>query len=274
MSPATQPHNTKLHFTKHRGAIKSGIIKNIMEIEGDGLPTSLRLYPRNTPEILINLADPILGRIQNRRITAEGTTIQGSKKTYVEAEHPPSCDFISIRFTPNGIYKLFGIPQTEFTNHLYQLGDIMDDPIHLIDTLKNTTITRERIQHINQWLQLHISQMEVPMNLLSDFIIHHLSRDPSLTVKKLVEKTGYTRKHLAQRFKKETGLTIKKFQKIQRVYRILKQVNDVPQPPWARLACHHGYFDQSHFIRDFKRFTGLTPTEYTRLEISENKIKS
>jgi AraC-like DNA-binding protein len=42
----------------------------------------------------------------------------------------------------------------------------------------------------------------------------------------------------------------------------LTLIGQQPQPDWAELAGACGYFDQAHFIRDFRKFSGLSPTSY------------
>lgn len=78
----------------------------------------------------------------------------------------------------------------------------------------------------------------------------------------LAELTGYTRKHLGRRFKEEAGLTIKEYQKINRLRRVRESISEREHVHWAEVACEHGFYDQSHLIRDFKRYTGHTPTDY------------
>ncbi|MFH5832068.1 helix-turn-helix domain-containing protein [Halalkalibaculum sp. DA3122] len=256
-------HN--LAFTKFRSPTLLGFIKDIVEVRGHAVETTKRLYPRNTPEILINLAQPIRGNVRGKTAVIEQCTIQGSKTEFVNAWHPRNCHFISIRFTPNGYYKLLGVPQKSFTDHVLQLEDIMDRELEaLISTLQEAPTTIKRFQILKKWLQSIEPKTNHNSQLISDFILNQFNRKPGLTVKQLTDKTGFTRKHLVQRFKEEAGLTIKQYQKIHRIYRVLKEIDNTDQISWARIACQYGFYDQSHFIRDFKRYTGFTPSDYLK----------
>jgi len=57
-------------------------------------------------------------------------------------------------------------------------------------------------------------------------------------------------------------MTPKRFCRVQRFQRLLRRIGDGPRIDWldAALAC--GYFDQAHFIHEFREFSGLSPTEY------------
>lgn len=238
-------------------------VKGIVEIKGGSAPSSLRLYPRNTPEILINLADPIEGEIGSQTRVFKKVTIQGSKTDYVDVYHPMNCYFISIRFTTNGYYKILGVPQKLFTDDFPRIDYVIDSDVdHLIKNLRNIPSIEKRFQTLCRWLNEDIRRRDIPSKLLSDIIIARLKQNPHLSVGQLAEQTGYTRKHLVHQFKEEAGLTIKEYQKINRLQRVRKSVSEREDVPWAQVACEHGFYDQSHLIRDFKRYTGCTPTDY------------
>lgn len=252
-----------LTFTKFRDPSLPDFVEDIMEIKGHAVKTSVRLYPRNTPEILINLGEPIQGKMGSYQAAVKKYVIQGSKTAHINVEHPQYCRFLSIRFTTNGYYKLLGMSQNEFTNKFYELDDVIDDRIEdLIPALQMPTNAIDRFRILSKWLNREFCQREIPTKLLSDFVIRYLNQNPDSSVKQLVQKTGFTRKHLVCRFKEEAGLTIKEYQKIFRIYRVLKQIDKTRQISWAKLAGRFGFYDQSHFIKDFKQYTGLTPTDY------------
>ena len=254
-----------LTFTKFSGGNLPGFIKNIVEVRGRSTDTSLRLDPRNTPEILINLGGPLQGAMDGQKVVIENNNIQGSKTMYVDVWHPKSCHFISIRFTPNGYYKFLGIPQQSFTDHFFRLEEVMRCEIEqLVCFLRQAPGAMKRFQLLIQWLKKHHRRRELPPRLLSDFVIDELDRNPRLSVNQLVEKSGYTRKHLVQRFKEEAGLTVKAYQQINRLHRLLKSLPRKEEFRWSCIACEHGYYDQSHLIKDFRRFTGHTPAEFVQ----------
>jgi AraC-like DNA-binding protein len=58
------------------------------------------------------------------------------------------------------------------------------------------------------------------------------------------------------------GITPKLFSRIQRFQQTRTFIQQNPFPDWTALALDLGYFDQSHFIRDFLEFSGLSPTDY------------
>jgi methylphosphotriester-DNA--protein-cysteine methyltransferase len=65
-----------------------------------------------------------------------------------------------------------------------------------------------------------------------------------------------------RRFRDYTGLTPKRFARIQRLQRLLAAMAPGGPVDWAGLAASHGYCDQAHLIGDFRELTGVTPGAY------------
>ena len=75
-----------------------------------------------------------------------------------------------------------------------------------------------------------------------------------------------TQKHLIAQFKKHFGLTPKVFHRIFRFNKILLQIQNKNLLNWSDIAYEFGYSDQSHFIKEFKEFSGFNPQEFIKAE--------
>jgi AraC-like DNA-binding protein len=71
-----------------------------------------------------------------------------------------------------------------------------------------------------------------------------------------------SRQHLNRIFTDEVGLNLKMFSRIVRLQATLKRARRAPVNDWALFALESGYYDQAHFISDFKHLTGVTPTNF------------
>jgi AraC-like DNA-binding protein len=81
----------------------------------------------------------------------------------------------------------------------------------------------------------------------------------------LTDAAGVTGNLLAARFKQHVGITPKRMARIYRFAQLITSVDPRRPVDWAELAHAAGYFDQAHFSREFKDFTGHTPTGYLDL---------
>ena len=83
-------------------------------------------------------------------------------------------------------------------------------------------------------------------------------------VRAMVAASGYSHRHFIAVFERETGLTPKRFCRVQRFRTLLAQAASHPALSWTELALASGYSDQPHFNREFRAFAGITPSEYRR----------
>ena len=81
----------------------------------------------------------------------------------------------------------------------------------------------------------------------------------------LADAAGVSGNHLAAQFKSHVGVTPKRVARIYRFARLILSVDALHPVDWPELAQTAGYFDQAHFSKEFKDFTGHTPTEYLAL---------
>jgi AraC-like DNA-binding protein len=82
-------------------------------------------------------------------------------------------------------------------------------------------------------------------------------------VSELATEVGRSERQLRRDFDAVVGLTPKRFLRIVRFRRALREARAAVQPEWAAIAERHGYFDQAHLIADFRSLTGRTPSEFS-----------
>ena len=90
----------------------------------------------------------------------------------------------------------------------------------------------------------------------------------------VTDTIGLSAKLFIERFKIEVGMTPKRYCRIRRLQRALRMTNRGRHVDWTRVALDSGYFDQAHFIHDFRSFAGVTPTAYQSARTSfQNHVK-
>jgi AraC-like DNA-binding protein len=95
-----------------------------------------------------------------------------------------------------------------------------------------------------------------------------LTRTPGLVpIESLAAQTGLSHRRFIELFRRQAGLPPKLFSRILRFQQTLARVHAAPRlPDWCEVAFDAGYYDQSHLIRDFRQFAGLTPAAYYALK--------
>lgn len=90
-----------------------------------------------------------------------------------------------------------------------------------------------------------------------------------MTIEEIAENVGYTVRHVNQTFREGTGLSPKQFAKIVRFQAAISALNDPNGRNLTEIAADLGYYDQSHFVREFKGYTCMTPKQYQRQIVQE-----
>ena len=130
------------------------------------------------------------------------------------------------------------------------------------------------------WLEDHLARLE-PVEIAAEldqwFAFHYKKEHEGFVVemsqevseycdlKVIMQTTGYSYSTLERYFKKETGLTPKRFQTLQRFKRALRELCTTKNQDWQHYVLRYGYYDQSHFIKEIKRFTGHRPSELVHI---------
>jgi AraC-like DNA-binding protein len=98
------------------------------------------------------------------------------------------------------------------------------------------------------------------------FARRHICRMPHVaTVSGVMESIGLSQRRFVELFHDQMGLTPKAFCRVRRFQRVLQAVHRRKSVDWAQVALDGGYYDQAHFIHDFRGFSGITPAAYLAL---------
>ncbi len=88
--------------------------------------------------------------------------------------------------------------------------------------------------------------------------------DSAVSIHEVVRATGLSDRRLSQIFCEQVGVTPKVYQRIVRFQRAVQQIHRGSEVRWAQLALECGYYDQSHFVNEFREFSGICPSAYSR----------
>ncbi|MEZ4852492.1 MAG: helix-turn-helix domain-containing protein [Bacteroidia bacterium] len=155
---------------------------------------------------------------------------------------------------------------------MYSLTNLVVDA-ELVLTPEILSIRGRLLEARTPFLKLQILEkhlLKIYLNKLSenpfvDFAVSTILTAPNqYSIKTISEKAGYSQKHIIKLFKEHIGVTPKEFLKVIRFQKAIEQIEQQEEVDWSAIAHDCGFYDQSHFIADFKHFSGFTPTEYMR----------
>lgn len=178
---------------------------------------------------------------------------------------------IIIEFNQLGAYRLFHLSFAEVKNHIVEIAELMGNNVNeLKSKLAETNALDLKLRLLQDFL---IKRLETATpDPIYDYCINRISYSKGLiSVAELEKETGYSSRWLQRKFLEHLGTGPKNLAEIVR-FKQFYQVYSTGAPPQdLKQHIYHYYYDQSHFLRAFKRFTGTTPTE---LENSMNELST
>lgn len=170
---------------------------------------------------------------------------------------------LGVSFRPGGTWPFFGPPTSATAGQLVDLADREmwgRDGAVLRDRLLSLPTPEARMRLLEETLVARASR---PLEWERE-IRYAVSRLHAGTpVGEVADRVGAAPGRFGRRFADRIGLLPKRFARVRRFQRVLSVASGcVEELDWARLAADHGYVDQSHLIRDFREFAGITPTAY------------
>jgi AraC-like DNA-binding protein len=192
--------------------------------------------------------------------------VLGLWTTYHIVDWPEDLQYVGVSFKPGGAYPFLGLPLSELQNQIVPLDAIWGAfAAELRERLYAAPTVQARFALLEQFLLSRLCEhppgLKFVQRAVSEIARHH----GTLSVRKLSESLGMSQKHLIVQFKQLVGSTPKELGRLFRFGDTLASI-DLTQPVDWTLVAHQFYFhDQSHFIHDFREFSGLTPSDYLRL---------
>jgi AraC-like DNA-binding protein len=182
----------------------------------------------------------------------------------LDAEEDVATETIGIEFNPLGAYRFFHFNLNEIHNQIYPIGDLPGKAgKRLTQQINETATTDQKIAVLQQFLLQQLAQQnEDP---IFDYCIQKIiSLKGKMTIKELEKKTGYSSRWLNMKFNDKIGVSPKNLSAIIRFKQYFQAFITGDEKSFFRNDFYELYYDQSHFIKDFKRFTGLAPTRFEK----------
>jgi AraC-like DNA-binding protein len=170
---------------------------------------------------------------------------------------------VQVDLSPVGARRLLGVPMHELVNRAVPLEDLLGaEARSLAERLAEARGWPERFAILDAALARRLAEAPEVSPEIEWAWRRLVATAGAVPVGELGSGLGWSRKRLAARFRDEIGLTPKTAARVVRFHALLRRLrSDGATAPWAERAAAAGYFDQSHMVRDVRRFAGVTPTE-------------
>lgn len=170
---------------------------------------------------------------------------------------------IAARFQPDGFFPFTNFPLEKMENKAVPLNKLFGDAAEAFEIkILDSKNTEERIGIITDFLLTRLDNPEARNRITAASIELLMETKGLLNVEELSSHLQVNRRQLERNFSTAIGLSPKQLSKAIRLQASLKMMQQNKQDNLTSLALENGYYDQAHFIKDFKEFTGLSPKQF------------
>lgn len=238
------------------------IVRHYLVLNG-ALPTAtwFRLFADGNTGLVFNTGNASL-RQPGGQETQQRSWLYGQLSSYQDLDISGDLQWIIVVLQPYGAFHLWGMPATELKDKLFPAKELLGNSIDEISTvLLCTPDLKECINKLNAWISSLNDKKNAPEPLLQQAIQLINNTEGSMSVHALLKQLKVNERMLERKFRQATGISPKQYSGIVRVNASAKKIQQRSGSLTA-VAYDHDYFDQAHFIKDFRKYTGITPWQY------------
>lgn len=176
-----------------------------------------------------------------------------------------SYHFLGVELQPAATYALFGLPAKELANNSLE-GSLIFRDMHLLEEqLLEIKTFEQRAAIVENWLSRFFQpDSEVSMAIQMESVLKKLSQTEPVGQLPYEKLLGYSRSQTHRLFMKWFGLSPGIYWRYKKFLQGLQTIHHHDDKTLTEVAHASGFYDQAHFTRTFKEFTGMLPKVYQR----------
>jgi len=173
----------------------------------------------------------------------------------------PNCTYFGFKpYTTKGM-KLLPILWSELLDGTVPFADQFGD-MGLEIAIKNAVSFEERINIFHKFAFKKLIDQNYLLDLVEFSEIKLCDAAGNIRVDTLSEQAGYTPRYCRKRFKEALGISIKEYSNIIRFQNMVRILSQEEEESLSDVGLDNGFYDQSHMIKEFKRYSGETPKHF------------
>jgi AraC-like DNA-binding protein len=227
-----------------------------------------KVLPAPSLNVMINLGSPFEVYEPDRTeplLTCAESWLVGVWDTYHLVDWPLTVEFYGVHFKPAGAYPFLQFHLSELSGQIIPLDLIWSQYAHEIrERLSAAPTIQAGFDLLENLLLARFSEPPHGLDLVQCAIAKIAQYHGTLSVRDLSDHIGVSQNHLNTQLKRFVGIPPKELTRFYRFAHVLHAIDTARTINWTSIALQSGFYDQSHFNKDFAAFTGHSPTDYLR----------
>jgi AraC-like DNA-binding protein len=226
-----------------------------------------RILPDGDIGLIVNLAEDqtrVYDSFNLSRVkTLSGCVLVGAHSESFVIDTAEEQWVMGAEFHPAGAVPFLGMPAGEVEGMHVPLDDLWRRcGRQLRERVLEAPTADARLRILEQVLAERVARVPEGHPAVL-YALDEFGRGPRVrTIAEVTGRVGMSARRFIERFRNEVGMTPKRFCRVRRFQQALRLIGAGKRVEWTDVALDCGYFDQPHFIHDFRAFAGMSPTEY------------
>jgi AraC-like DNA-binding protein len=227
-------------------------------------PVKQRVLPDGCMEMIFHYGDLYKQYFEDgSSIIQPRSFVFGQISKYIEIAPTGGSGIISARFLPDGLTPFLNVPVSSLENKAVPISEIFyDEGKNLEESVIAADENEIRIKLIEKFLLSKLTELKTIDAITKSCVDIIFQSQGQIGVVELADKMNINRRNMERKFTSLIGISPKQLAKVARLQATLKMLEQKKFTNLTSLAYENGYYDQAHFIKDFKEFTGLSPKSF------------
>lgn len=223
-----------------------------------------RIVPDGCMEMIFNYGDRYRQYIDEENfILQPASFVFGQITKALDIEPSAVTGIFAIRFLPGGFIPFATVPIPDMENRAVPLPELFGEAGHQLEqAVIYASTNAERVKLVEAFLTSRVMTAEAIDGIIKSCVELMLQENGQLSVDELSGHAKINRRQLERKFASTIGLSPKQLSKIIRLQTTLKMLASKQFTSLTAVAYEGDYYDQAHFIKDFKEFTGMSPKKF------------
>ncbi|OSZ77849.1 AraC family transcriptional regulator [Chitinophagaceae bacterium IBVUCB2] len=235
-----------------------------LDDEGVDVPVRQRVVPDGCMEMIFHYGDNYKQYFEDgNSIIQPKCFVFGQITNYLEIEPTGVTGIVAARFNPDGLTPFISMPIAALENKAVEISKVFGEKgIQLEKEVFRATDNSQRIKLIETFLLSFLADPNIFHTITKSCVEAILQSQGQLSVLELADKMNVNRRNLERKFTTAIGMSPKQLSRAVRLQAAIKMLQENSFTNLTSLAYENGYYDQAHFIKDFKEFTGISPRHF------------
>ncbi len=192
------------------------------------------------------------------------TLVAGPSTRSIVLDNAKQTDTLGVVLKVGFAASLLGLPLSELRDRQLPLAELWKSGAEeLRDRVLAAQSPNAKFEAVEQVLGERLLRTRQRPHPAAAVVAARIAAAPELSrIDRLSDDLGLSLRRLEQVVRTDVGLSLKAYQRLQRFRRALVRIDAAARAGWAVFALDRGYYDQSHFVNEFRAHAGLTPSAY------------